>query len=490
MEKIISAKEVIRHSRGIATFPIIAMVIGYGIVLFSRAVLNDADTYWHIETGLWILDHRAVPHADPFSYALAGAPWVAHEWLSEVLMALAYRAAAWRGIVIFFGAAAAATCGMLARYLARYLNQPTATAAFLLGSSCVAPSLLTRPHLLALAALTTWAIHLLSAKDQGTAPPAWLLPVMTAWANLHASFVFGLLLVLPIALEAVFESEERRWWMARRWAVFLMAATAASLLTPNGWRGLFFPFQLVRLASSSSIIEWAPTSFRTFQPLEGALFVVLYIAFTRNLRLPIGRLLTVLGVLYLALAHSRHQMLAGVVGSIVLAKPLGHALNTADGAANREVRHNANRRWIVAGVACIVLLTAIRLTRPIARTDDRVSPVTALSHVPADIRKERVFNDYNFGGYLIFVNVKPFIDGRADLYGDEYISAYLSAVAPNRATFARIVEKYRIRWALVIAGSPAADMISALPDWRCMYTDDIAIVYVREPATQETNYGV
>src|SRR6185369_4559302 len=58
-------------------------------------VLGDPDTYWHIAAGEWILDHRQIPLVDPFSYTFAGQPWTAHEWLSEVLLALAFRAGGW-----------------------------------------------------------------------------------------------------------------------------------------------------------------------------------------------------------------------------------------------------------------------------------------------------------------------------------------------------------------------------------------------------------
>src|SRR5258708_1092966 len=100
--------------------PVIAALLGYGIGLFAPPLLNDGDTYWHIATGEWVLRNGTVPHIDPFSYTLAGSPWVAHEWLSDVLMALAYKAGAWNGVVMLFGGAIALTFGLLARHLTRW----------------------------------------------------------------------------------------------------------------------------------------------------------------------------------------------------------------------------------------------------------------------------------------------------------------------------------------------------------------------------------
>ena len=54
----------------------------FWIVVFNPRALNDGDTYWHLASGAWMLDHRQVPHADPFSFTPFGQPWGAHEWLS------------------------------------------------------------------------------------------------------------------------------------------------------------------------------------------------------------------------------------------------------------------------------------------------------------------------------------------------------------------------------------------------------------------------
>ena len=80
-----------------APAPLALALAVFALCAFSPSVLNDGDTFSHIATGQWILEHRAVPHSDPFTFSFAGAPWTAHEWLSEVFLALAYRAGRLRG---------------------------------------------------------------------------------------------------------------------------------------------------------------------------------------------------------------------------------------------------------------------------------------------------------------------------------------------------------------------------------------------------------
>ena len=94
-------------------------LVAFAVVLWPRGVLNDGDTWWHLSAGDWILAHQAVPHADPFSYTFAGQPWVAHEWLSEVLLSLSYSGAGWPGVMLL----TAAACGFATWLLARFVDK-------------------------------------------------------------------------------------------------------------------------------------------------------------------------------------------------------------------------------------------------------------------------------------------------------------------------------------------------------------------------------
>jgi hypothetical protein len=455
----------------------IAALSGYSVFLFVPRVLQDPDTYWHIAAGDWMLRNLTIPHRDLFSYTFPGAAWVDHEWLAEVLMALAYRAGAWDGVVILFALMTAATFWLLASRLSRDMNPLASLVVFLIAQSCIRPSLLARPHLIALPILVLWVSSLVSAKNKGTPPPPLLLLLVPLWASLHSSIVFGLALILPMALEALMEARSNRGQLARGWGVFLAAATGLSLLTPNGWHELALPFQIARMTQIRHIIEWAPLSFDTLQPIELALLALLFVALYRPIRLPIFSLLTLLGLLHLALHHGRHQMLAGIVGSLILARPLGQALGSPTQEKPAAVRA---RGWIVAGLGVATLMTAVRLIHPIVRTDDQASPVTALAHVPAELVHEPVLNSYEFGGYLIFKDIKPFIDGRSDVYGDDFIADYSRIFRPDRAAFQRAVDQYGIRWLIVAANGPFPDMMDAMPQWRRLYADRVAVVYALE----------
>ncbi len=471
----VSASRVADAPRLVVPLWALAALAGYALVLFAPQVLNDGDTFSHIATGQWILAHGAVPQTDPFSFTFAGRPWVAHEWLSEVAMALAFQAGGWTGVVVLFGAATALALALMARFLRRWLDIVPAAIALMLGAACIGPGLLARPHILALPVLVAWVTGLLGARERGRVP--WgLLPLMLLWANLHGSFVFGIALAAPFALEAVLDAGAGWRPVLRRWGLFGLAAVGLAMATPQGWRGILFPFQLTSMQQINVIDEWRAPNFQEVQQIEFGLMAALFVCLSRGVRVPACRVLVLLGVLHLALQHVRHEMLAGVVGALVLAEPIGRALTLRSAAAS------VSRGTSAAFLGAALALTAARVASPVVRTDGAGVPIRALDHVPASLAGRPVLNDYGFGGYLIFRGVRPFIDGRADMFGDAFLAEYRHMMRPDPALIARTIEARGIAWTLFAPNSPALPALDALPGWHRLYADATAVVHVRDGA--------
>src|SRR5690242_12323298 len=115
------------------------------LAAFSPRVLGDGDTFSHVAAGEWIIAHGGAPRADPFSLSMAGAPWIAHEWLSEVVLALAFRLGGWSGVALLTGAAAAAAALIVGLAAARELRGAPLVAMVAIGLSLVTENLLARP---------------------------------------------------------------------------------------------------------------------------------------------------------------------------------------------------------------------------------------------------------------------------------------------------------------------------------------------------------
>ena len=138
-----------------------------------------------------------------------------------------------------------------------------------------------------------------------------------------------------------------------------------------------------------------------------------------------------------------------------------------------------NRCGSLSTALAAVLLIGARLAIPIIRTDGLNSPVTALSRVPADLARQPVLNGYGFGGYLIFKGVKPFIDGRSDMYGDAFSTAYFRATRPDKAALDKLTADYRIAWTILEPDDPTVAVLDADPRWRRLHADAHAVVHRR-----------
>src|SRR5580692_763675 len=300
-------------------------------VSFAPPLLNDGDTFWHLGTGRWIIEHLAVPTTDPFSFTFAGRPWVAHEWLSEVVMAGVYQAGGWGGLMLLFGLAVGLTALLMGAWLLRWLGMLPAVVAIALGLACVAPGMLARPHLLVLPLLAFWTTQLLKAREAKQAPPIWLALSMALWANLHSSFVVGYGLAAALGLEALLDT---RHWTRRGligWTAFLGASLVATLATPHGIDGLAFPLRVLNMKTLPVIVEWRSPDFLQPSTLELALLAGLFAAFWRGVRLSAVRTLILLGLVHMSLQHVRQEILLGVVGPLLLAEPFGRALGRLKG---------------------------------------------------------------------------------------------------------------------------------------------------------------
>ncbi|HEY0267318.1 MAG TPA: hypothetical protein VGC16_11235, partial [Rhizomicrobium sp.] len=162
----------------------------------------------------------------------------------------------------------------------------------------------------------------------------------------------------------------------------------------------------------------------------------------------------------------------GICAPLLLAPSLGKAWPAKDEAAHPLF-------GLCAALGFAVLIVG-RLALPVARGDDPVSPVTALAHVPRFVRETPVLNDYSFGGYLIWRGVRPFIDSRADLYGDLFLQNYAAIAAPDKDALAASLTFYHVRWTIFSARAPVVTLLDATPGWHRLYADKLAVVHVRD----------
>jgi hypothetical protein len=456
----------------------------------STALLNDPDTYLHIAAGRWMLAHGALPSPDPFSFTMAGAPWHPSEWLGEIALTVIYGLGGWSAVIAAAAVCFGAAIGLLAWFLGRRVDPLLAAFGALGGAVLVLPHLLARPHIFALPLLVLWCGGVFAARDDRRSPPWALLPLMLLWANLHGSFLFGIALAGYLGGEAVLESrcQPEHLAVAGRWAVFVLAAIAVSLISPNGVATIIQPFALMAMpALQSGFGEWQPADLSQFPALAGWLVGAAALVAVGWRSMPWTRRLLLFGLVYMALAHVRHADLLGVVSPLAIVAPLGPRvaawLRPAAGSPllriAAQLAQPGRLPGVAAAVALGVALCAPVLLRPVDRAGDAVTPQAALAAARDLHLFGPVFNSEAFGGYLVFSGVPTFIDGRVELYGNDFLAAYLVAERGDAAVLSALLDRFDIGWSLVQVEAPIAAAFDRLPGWRRVYADNRAVLLAR-----------
>ena len=481
--------------RLVPSWPLLLGLLAFRRLLAERmSLLNDPDTYLHIAAGQWILAHGALPRHDPFSHSLPGASWIASEWLAEIAFAAIYDQAGWGGVILLAAACVAIAVGLLTHFLLRHLEPLPALIAAVAGAALLLPHVLARPHVLALPLLVLWAGSLFAARDAAQdanrGPPFAALPVMVLWANIHGSFMFGLALAAFVAAEAVLwpAAGRSRRAEASRWGLFVLAALVCALLTPFGLAGFEQPFRLLQMpALQATFAEWISPDFQKSPALEVWLLGALLVGYASGARLPLPRLVLLLGLVHMALQHGRHGDLLALVAPLAVAAPLGRSLavltaGQAPSRLGRWLARLAQPAGIAAAALTLLVAAAFALPtalRPIGRGDDAVTPGAALAAATRLGLSGPVFNSEGFGGYLMFRGIPSFIDGRIEMYGNDFLAQDFRAERGNEAVLTELLARYRIGWTLFVPNAGAVLVMDHLAGWQRVYADDWAVVHRR-----------
>ena len=389
-----------RHDRSLIP-ALVAVLLIPAMLGSSGTIFNDGDTSWHIATGQWILDHRAIPHSDPFSFTWAGKPWVPIEWLAEVLYAGGYRIAGYGGVAALVTAALMAVHGLIFFNASRFLRPWVAVGALIAMDLVLIPMTLARPHVLAWPLIALWTWLMLRARERDRAPPLAAALLLVVWANLHGSFVMGLAIAAAFGLEALVASSDKAR-VVRQWGLFGLACAAAVLVNANGLAGVLHPLRIANLAMLPLIDEWKPSNPAVTPFFFAVLAAGLGLIAWKRPRLHPVRWVMLAALLVLALLQVRHQAVMAIVAAMIL--PAGIA---------RDGERKQPHRLIAMTAACAAALVLVRAIMPLSPPDNEANPWKLIAAVPPELRSQPVINGYTMGGPLILPGSGPTSTGAA-----------------------------------------------------------------------------
>jgi len=470
-----------------------------GVLLFSgsfslaKDMLFDPDMWWHMAVGQRILATHAVPWTETYSSTVAGAPWIAYEWLGEIAIGAVASMAGLRSAAALLVVLSGILVLLLYRYAAvKCGDSKAAFAACAVLVPVLGAFFTLRPQLFG-AIFLVLTLLILERFRQGRSRALWFLPpLFLLWVNTHGSFVFGFL-VLGIAwLSGQFQFSSggifSERWSERQSIQLLLAILASALvlpITPYGTRLAAYPLTLAfsQPVNVTSINEWSPLGTGNF---VAKYLIVLLIAFFCAVlaERPRFRLHDVLLAMFGAIAACLHVRF--LLLFVIFLAPL-----FAELFARWIPRYRAGiDRPAFNAILIAIIAMGIVFLFPSRRTLDKQSeseyPRSAVQYLADHPVRRTLFNDYGWGGYLIWAapqSSRVFIDGRADVY--EYggvLADYMSIIRLEPNTM-QLLKKYDVQACLVPRNAALGTALSVASGWERVYADPLAAVYVKKPGT-------
>jgi len=498
------------------------MVLLFGRMSGTKALLGDCDTGWHIRGGEWIVANRQIPIHDVFSFSHPGGPWFAWSWLADVGYAWLNALGGLRAVVLFSILLISAIFALLFHLVCRRSNPIVAILVTVLAAGASSIHWLARPHLftLLLAVLFYAALERFAELNQRVNPgqtrPAGirylaLLPAgVILWANIHQGFFVGILMIAVFGagevLKTIFRgdpNESRGGWLIARWYFATAAAcVAASLVNPYTYRlprhvisylgatanwqhveeylspnfhgPAAVPFEVMLVLAGASIY-WNFSKCRFTEPLLLLLWVHAALLAQRNIAIfaviaavPVGR------TIQEWLDEAPRWNVAAWVRSVALNF---HRLATSTGQMEA-----VGRCHLVSVVGLLMVAAAIWAPNPPkefrAEFDPGRYPAGALSTLRSD-PSARIFTDDEWGDYLIwslYPSQKVFVDGRADLYSGDF-QKRVNDVLSAKYDWEQTLGGYGVDTILLPVNAPLAGALKESSHWHVVFDDGVALVF-------------
>ena len=486
------------------------------VFLFTRmqgvqSMLGDGDTGWHIRTGEWILAHHRVPHQDLFSYTMPGKAWFAWEWLWDLGAGWLHQRWGLAGVVLVSMFVICLTSALLYRVIERRCGNPLVAIGFtVLATAVETIHWLARPHLFTMLFLVIFIAIIDHAREGRMKLLWWLLPLTLVWANVHAGFFIGVVILGAYAagelvnLVTTATGREERWASVRAAVPYALAAAgclAASLVNPYTYQLHKHIYDYVHDPNTlRNISEFQAANFQESGAgfLEVLALLALGAALWNGLHRRFGETILVLGWLHLALLSARNIPLFAIVAAPIAAAALVEwiavfrharvaawlrALAEGMASAGAEIRplDQLWRMHLVGAAALIVVGLGMaspgagKMLKP--EYDAQQFPARALATIDP---RQRVFTSDQWGDYLIYQHApqgaKVFFDGRSDFYGGKFCQEYMDVVNV-KYNWERTLDRYGVTTVLLSPDAALAGAIKESGHWRVAYDDGKSIVF-------------
>lgn len=485
---------------------LLTLIVFIAIFTMAARIPTDTDSWWHLQAGRWIVENQAIPTADPFSHTRLGEPWIDHGWLAQAVMFLFWNGLGYAGLVLLL--AALVTAAFLFAFLQCREANPWLRA-FILILAAITSGIIwaVRPQMVSFL-LASVVAYVLYRYKHGSRRIIWLLPlILLLWVNVHGGFAVGFILMVAYLFgETVnwvikrwqnpavsLEHDELRALSLRQIGVLALVMGICFLLlplNPNGVLMWSYPFRTVNIGVLQDfIVEWQSPNFHEFylHPFIWLLLAGLAAFGLAGRRADFTDLTLVALFAYMSLLAVRNIPLFALVTAPIIARYATFALARWLGPQAAALRKGTQTKpallvnWALLVV--VLLLALVRISEPVTAAANEAAqaeslPVGAVAYLLAERPLGPIFNDYNWGGYLIWrlPEYPVFVDGRTDLYDDAFLRDYLLIDMAGNGWEEKLVD-YGINLAVISVDSPLAKAMAESANWQVIYQDELSFIF-------------
>ena len=484
----------------------VIFIVILAIILSGKGnLLGDADTGYHIRAGEYMIDNLKVPSHDLFSHITPPLEWTAHEWLSEVILALIHRSAGLTGVVVAMAILIAFVHVILMRFL-RSSGISIIVAACIVALSAGASIIhwLARPHIFSLLLILIWYFILDTYQYKKKNYLYLLLPLMLLWVNLHGGFIAGFMLLAVYitgnVLMAIFQREERQDKIGKikTLVIYSMLCLLTTLLNPKGYEILLFPFNLIsNTFIMDHVSEFLSPNFHTDLRFKYMLLLMILVFGISVLRLNAIEIILVLVFTHMSLYSARYIPLYAIILSPILGRQIDNLLHEFRerrlikrilAISERTARTDSMAKFNLWAIMTVVVLAVMVFTGQLSYEFDRKKlPVDAVQFMQQEKITGNMFNNDEFGDYIIYASwpeYRVFVDGRIDMYGVEITKEYFKVIRIEPG-WDNVLRKYDINWIIYNNKSALSRFLLERNDWKLIYSDKVANIFVRDIAENQ-----
>lgn len=455
--------------------------------------ISDPDFWWHLRTGQLIAQTWAIPHTDPFSFTQFGKPWIAHEWLSELFIFWLYRLGSYGLLIIVF-----ALIFSLAFFLT-YLRCPKESKPYVAGFTLLLGVLVSypvfdvRPQMISL--LITSIFLFLLDKYRISGKLRFILPlplIMLVWVNLHAGYFLGFVIIAIYIVGEAFDWAHHKFSnggeltgspVKSLWVLLavLFLCIFASLINPNGYKILVYPFQTLNdPAMRQYIQEWQSPDFHSVNlPFAFMILALIGLGLTGKQRISVTQILLTLAFGFEALQAIRNIPLFALVAVPIIAEQISAWIKIQSAA-----QIPARLLWVIpvllVGMAALMTLNYLKVNSEQSTVEAEDFPKAAVDWILENQPQGKIFNSYGWGGYLIwrlYPEYLVYIDGRADVYGDKLLTEYANLSA--NPDWEQSLDQQGVHLVLIEPNSNFANVLRQSSAWTISYQDANSIIFTK-----------